>query len=318
MTFPTTVINGHTYTDTDYQADRDATMALIANDMGIVANGITAVGLKSKALSDANTTLSGPESQGLLFVFTGALTAARTVTFASGFTGNAFVVNKTTGGNKLTMAVAGGPTGTVDCPASGNVILACDGSTVIHMLKVSAASAGPTVTGNLAVTGNLSATGTFGSGNATITGTIDVSGAATFTSTGSFGDDLTTAGDLGAGGLLSITGTATFGGLTTAGAGLNVTGNTALTGNLITSGTTSFGDTDFSFSLELGNPLMRFDTSPNTYVKYFRADEYIQTVINGTTVLELDATDGVLMPSIPSSAGVTNALWRDSGVVSIV
>ena len=221
------VINGHTYDDAMWRADWEGTISAIANDIATVQLGIDAAGMLTKAIS-GNTTLSGPESQNILFVFTGTLTADAAITFAAGFSGIAVILNQTAGGFKLTCGLAAGAT--VEVLTGGAAAAACDGTDFVTQTGISRTATGAKIIGDLLVTTDIETTGdlTVGdlltvNGNASFAGTLNVDGAVTF-------------GDILGAVTLSISGNAAVGG--TFGATGNITGG----GTLGITGAGAFGN----------------------------------------------------------------------------
>lgn len=86
---------------------------------------------KSKALANADATLTASEYDGEILEFTGALTAARAITLPNHDGRQVAVANKTTGGFALTFKVAAG-TG-VAVAAGKRALLYCDGTDYVRL-----------------------------------------------------------------------------------------------------------------------------------------------------------------------------------------
>jgi hypothetical protein len=104
-------------------------------------------GYTDVALSDADKTLTATngtadEARSMVLNFTGALTAARNIVVPV-TTKLYFVRNSTTGGYGLTVKTTSGSG--ISVPASGSIVLACDGTNVVSV--VTALASGATVGG---------------------------------------------------------------------------------------------------------------------------------------------------------------------------
>jgi hypothetical protein len=236
-TISTININGHTYDHDDWEANTPAVIGGLGQDIADQIAALDSVGILTKAIT-TSTTLSGPESTNLSFVFTGALSGTATITFAAGFSGQLQIENQTTGGFGLLCGLAAGTK--VSVPASGSCAAICDGTNFGLQSGVVRTSTGCSVVGTLAVSGAATITGA-----ATFSSTVSVAGAATVSGalTG------TTANFSGAetvGGALSVTGalsgsTANFSGNQTVGGAQTVTGAQSVSGNQTVVGSGAFG-----------------------------------------------------------------------------
>lgn len=213
MTISNITVNGNTYTDADWRANWEGTISAIANDIAAaVAGAALAGGTLFKSIAPSGVTLTSGESDNRIFIFTGTLTADAGVTFDASFEGLALVINDTTGGFDVPIALfGGGASVTVD---NGQTALVyCDGTDFAFAVGVVNTSTGAKVDGTFEATGAV-----------TVGGALAVTGATTGTS-------LTLTG--------TLTGvTATFSGVLT-GASLVTTGNASIGGAALVTGAVS-------------------------------------------------------------------------------
>ncbi len=222
-------IGTDTLTNTDWETDTPATLSLLVNFLATTQQALAdTTGSLVKAIT-GDTTLSGPESINLNFIFTGALSSNANITFPAG-PRTVTIVNNTTGGYALLIGYAAGTKATI--PAGGSAQAYGDGTNWKLAGGIAAGTGGAvavpgafTVAGAAALTSTLAVTGaaTFAS-NVAITGTLGVTGATTLSSTlgvtgiGTFLANVGVAGelnvqldsaflqDLGVGGDLGVTG----------------------------------------------------------------------------------------------------------------
>lgn len=337
MTISDIIINGTTYTDADWRANWEGTISSIANDIGTVIAAASLVGALTKAVPDAPVTLTAGEADNFLFLFTGALTATRAVTFPAGAT-VAFVVNQTTGGFAITVGYATGTTVTI--PASGSAVVYADGVDFTLTDGIARNSSGAAVSGDLSATGNLSITGTSTlTGNTSLAGTLTVTGASTITSlTASGAASLNSTLYVGAAATLNSTlavaGAATLSAaLTVNGAAqinstLTVTGATTISGSSLTVSSAA-GDARYRLTSASGQPtwseyqlsgVTQWLVGRNAGTDYViaRFDDVGSSL--GTPITITRADGYILFNELPtSSAGLpSKAIWNDSGTLKQV
>lgn len=229
MTISNITINGHTYTDADWQANWEGTISAIANDIATIIAAESLVGVLAKSIS-GNTTLTGVESENLGFIFTGTLAATADITFAAGFEGMAVIVNSTSGGFAIQVSYGSGTE--VEIPAGGAGVVFGTGYNFISADGLVATSTGAKVPGTLEVTGAATLSSTLAvTGAATFSGTLTGSGAATFSAALSVGTTLTVTGAATFSSSLSVTGALTTSASATIGTSMVVTAG--LTANTI-------------------------------------------------------------------------------------
>lgn len=328
----TTNINGHSYAQADWEANIGGTISSIANDIAAIVAAASLVGVLAKAIT-GSVTLSGTESTNIGFVFSGALTADATITWAAGFKGVAQVVNNTTGGHNLICGLASGAKITVPYSAT----LFCDGANFILINGIEAtatqaktltdlvvggaviASAGVsgttgTFTGTVS-TGALSPSSVAATGNGSFGGTLSATGAATFGSTASFT------------GAVTMNSTLTVSGLGTFNNGATVFNNFI---NKVTgAGLVAYFEADAAKSCQVAwatgftdrwrlgrNSTAESGSNVGSDLDFDRYDD------SGThlgTPIRIRRSDGVIiMGSLPTVAtGVAGGLWNNAGVLNV-
>lgn len=103
----------------------------MAQKTGVVDTGIVEPGEVSKAMADANQTLTTSEAENQIVIATGALTAGRNLTIPHN-PGRLYVIyNSTTGGFAVTVI---GPTGTgIAIAATKHAIVRSDGTNYLRV-----------------------------------------------------------------------------------------------------------------------------------------------------------------------------------------
>lgn len=211
-------VNATTWHHSDFEANPLGTFAEVANAVGtqLQALGDT-TGSIVKVIS-GDTTLSGPESVNLTFIFTGTLSAAAAITFPAGER-MAVIVNNTDGGYGLTVGLATGDT--VAIPVSGSAVVYCDGTDFVLADGIVRTATGASVTGTFDL-----------SGAAAFASTLAVAGAVTMSADATVDDTLTVGGDTTLNGALTVQGITAIYGATTIQDTLNVELNSAFLANL--------------------------------------------------------------------------------------
>jgi hypothetical protein len=248
-TIASITINGNTYTHSDWENNTPGVLGGLGNDLATEIAALALVGTLTKAIS-GNTTLTGPESANIGFVFTGALTGTALITFAAGFSGIAQIENQTTGGHFLTCGLVAGTA--IAVPPLGSAAAFCDGTNFSLQSGLVRTSVGVSTLGNAAVEGNLAVVGT-----STFIGATTVTGAATFSTTANIVGAATVGGTMSVSGAttvddsLNVTGAATVTGAVSVGGAFNVTGATSIDDNLDVDGSiTSWGLTVYLVGVE--------------------------------------------------------------------
>lgn len=227
-------INGHTYTNADWEANTPGVIGSLGNDIATVIADAALVGVLTKTIS-GNVVLSGPESSNIGFIFVGALTGIANITFGAGFHGIAQIENQTTGGFAIVCGLAAGTT--VSVPSVGSTAAFCDGTNFSLQSGIVRTSTGSQVIGTLDVSGGtLSVSG----GNLTVTGTALIGEAATFNGTIDVASDATVGGNLSIpAGNVTVSGTASIGETGTFGGSISVASDASVGNNLTVAGTIS-------------------------------------------------------------------------------
>lgn len=334
MTISNIVVNGNTYTDADWRANWEGTISAIANDIAAaVAGAALAGGTLFKSIAPSGVTLTAGESDNRIFIFTGALTANAGVTFAASFEGLALVVNDTTGGFDVPVALFGGGA-SVTVKNGQTALVYCDGTDFSFAVGVVNTSTGAKVdgtfeaTGAVTVGGALAVTGATTAAALTLTGTLTgvtatFSGALTAAS-------LTTTDNIAIGGAAGVTGAVSAGSLAVAdGATINGTGTVlqiaAASGEIRASlSTLSTAPAYFEWSTT-GIPTWVAGRDNTAQTGGNSGGNWILVALNdsgspiGTAVKVYRDTMEFNLPNLPTSAAGlrTGSLWSDAGTLKV-
>lgn len=344
----TIVVNGHTYTNTDFEANPLGTFANIANDFSTIIAALSLVGVLTKAIS-GNVTLTGGEAANIGFIFTGALSADATITFPSSYKGICQVINRTTGSHTLFVWRGAGAVASVapgGTATQSGATLFCDGTDFLLIDGVQKTASGARTLTDFTVNGAATVTGALSAGVTNLTGTLTTTG------------NLNTGAGLNVNGTTALTGAVNTGGTLfsagslNTGSDLNALGNSTITGTLTIGGAISAGGT-----AHFGGTVSAVASSGEAHVKHDSVagqaawSEYDTAGLarwlvgknntaeggsnagsdyaigryadDGTSALgvplKIRRSDGAIILDLPTSApSGSGALWRDGVDVKIV